>query len=106
MAAKRESGRSRQREEPEPAPTDGTVRAGVLALIAELGITGEAPAGQRARAALALNLASQLDGDAGMASAAISRELRATLDDLEGTDGPDADSDFARWQRQLGTPSV
>lgn len=55
-----------------------------------------------ARAQLAISLAKKLDEDAGMATAAIARELRATLADLEGrTDGG---SDFDKLMAQLSAP--
>lgn len=57
-----------------------------------------------ARAQLAISLAKKLDEDAGMATAAIARELRATLADLEGrTDGS---SDFDTLIAQLSAPMV
>jgi len=54
---------------------------------------------------LAVTLAKALDGDAGMATAAISRELRATLSELESRNGEDAD-DFTDFLKELSTPMV
>ena len=61
-------------------------RAAVQATLAQL----EADPATDARAQLALTLADALDAGAGMATAAISKELRATLRELEeGGGGPD-----------------
>lgn len=54
---------------------------------------------------LAVTLAQALDGDAGMATAAISRELRATLNELESRNGEDTD-DFSQFLRELSAPVV
>jgi hypothetical protein len=54
---------------------------------------------------LAVTLAKALDGDAGMATAAISRELRATLNELESRNGEDTD-DFSQFLRELSAPVV
>lgn len=55
-----------------------------------------------ALAEIALTLARSLDGGAGMAVAAVSKELRATLAELEprADDEPD---DADRWLRELQT---
>lgn len=58
-----------------------------------------------ARARLAVVLAKTLDGDAGMATAAVSRELRATLTELESRDGGNTD-EFTDLLRQLSAPMV
>ena len=58
-----------------------------------------------ARARLAIVLAISLDAGAGMATAAISRELRATLTELENRDGGDTDG-FANLLEQLSAPVV
>lgn len=58
-----------------------------------------------ARGRLAIVLAVTLDGGAGMATAAVSRELRATLTELECRDGGDTDG-FADLLRQLSSPVV
>jgi hypothetical protein len=54
---------------------------------------------------LAVTLAKALDGDAGMATAAISRELRATLSELESRNGEETD-DFTDFLKELSTPMV
>lgn len=54
-----------------------------------------------ALSALALTLAAQLDAGAGMATAAVSKELRATLDALTPEDVPD--DAFARFAADLST---
>jgi len=56
-----------------------------------------------ALAELARSLADSLDSGAGMAAAAVSKELRATLHELDGDDAGDDDA-FSEWERQLGTP--
>ena len=58
-----------------------------------------------ALAAQALNLAAKLDGDAGMATAAVSKELRATLDALTPSEEDDDDL-VARLQAPVGDPKV
>ena len=61
-------------------------RRAVVATLAQL----EADPATDARAQLALTLADSLDAGAGMATAAISKELRAVLAELEeGGGGPD-----------------
>lgn len=59
-----------------------------------------------ARGRLAIVLAKTLDGDAGMATAAVSRELRATLSELEGRTNGDSNDDFARLLADLSAPVV
>jgi hypothetical protein len=59
-----------------------------------------------ARGRLAVTLAKALDGDAGMATAAISRELRATLSELEGRGNGDTDDDLTKFLAELSTPMV
>jgi len=58
-----------------------------------------------ARARLAVTLAVALDGDAGMATAAISRELRATLTELENRNDGNSD-EFSRLLADLSAPVV
>ena len=58
-----------------------------------------------ARARLAVILASTLDADAGTATASVSRELRATLLELEGRNSGDSD-DFNRILAELSSPMV
>lgn len=55
---------------------------------------------------LAVTLAKALDADAGMATAAVSRELRATLTDLEGRHGGDDDDGLDRLLAELSAPLV
>lgn len=59
-----------------------------------------------ALARLAITLAVALDGDAGMATAAVSRELRATLADLEGRHGGDDDDGLASLLAELSASVV
>ena len=59
-----------------------------------------------ALARLAVTLAQTLDGDAGMATAAVSRELRATLTDLEGRHGGSDDDELTKFLAQLSAPLV
>ena len=59
-----------------------------------------------ARGRLAVTLAKALDGDAGMATAAISRELRATLSELEGRGNGDTNDELGRFLAELSTPVV
>ena len=80
--AKKPAPRKRAVKPPPPLPN----RAAVQAMLAQL----EADPKSDARAQLALTLADALDAGAGMATAAISKELRATLRELEeGGGGPD-----------------
>lgn len=65
----------------------------------------EVDAAKDARGRLCIVLAVSLDGDAGMATAAISRELRATLTELESRDGGNTD-EFTDLLRQLSAPMV
>ena len=99
---KRASGRSRQasKQPPKPAPAAG-VELAVMALIDSLNLDGDHP--RIALAAMALTLAKELDAGAGMASAAMVKELRATLHELGGDDGSDDDA-FAEWERSLANP--
>jgi hypothetical protein len=55
---------------------------------------------------LALNLASQLDGGAGMAHAAIANQYRAAMDAIRKSASPDDDDDdFDKFLSGLGTPT-
>jgi hypothetical protein len=76
------------------------MRAATLATLVQL----EADPVVDARAQLALTLADALDAGAGMATAAISRELRATLAELsQGHGGDDAFDEFvAGLSSQVG----
>ena len=107
-AAKRPSGRSRQAAKaaaapPPDPPVGGAVAASVAALVAELNLEGDLA--RSALAQLALTLAAHLDAGAGMAAAAVAKELRATLHELEGDGVPDDDDAFARWEADLANPS-
>ena len=68
----------------ESGPVERKVRADVGALVCQH------PMGE-ALAELAFTLARALDDGAGMATAAVSRELRAALNDLAGSVMPDDD---------------
>jgi hypothetical protein len=74
-------------------------RKAVLATLERLG----ADPGSDALAQLALTLADELDAGAGMATAAISRELRATLSELSesGGDGDELDVFLAGLSAQV-----
>lgn len=54
-----------------------------------------------ARGRLAVTLAVTLDGDAGMATAAVSRELRATLTELEARENETTTDGFAALIAEL-----
>lgn len=104
-AAKRPSGRSRQAAKttapPEQTPSaQGRVGAAVAALVESLDLDGDHP--RLALAAVAEALAREIDAGAGMAAAAMAKELRATLAELGG-EGDDDDDAFAEWERQLGS---
>lgn len=79
-------------------PNEKALRATLKQL--EVSVTSDA------RARLAVTLAQTLDGDAGMATAAVSRELRATLAELEGRHGSDDTSEISRILAELSTPVV
>ena len=100
-ASKRERGRQRSKG---PAgvvgPTFGDVSRSVAALVESM---GEITPGQSVLASAALVLAGELDRGAGMAAAAVSKELRATMAELGGDDG-DGDDAFSEWERQLSNP--
>lgn len=57
-----------------------------------------------ARAAVAIVLAQALDDGAGLAVAAVSRELRATLSELEA--GKDEDGEISEFVRRLRVAEV
>lgn len=69
------------RKTPVPAvlSISSTNRAAVVALLDSLRVDGAIDTHDEALGALALTLAQSLDDGAGMATAAVSRELRATL---------------------------
>jgi len=78
------------------------VAAAVSALVASLDLDGDLP--RLALAELAMTLAHGLDAGAGMAAAAMVKEMRATLADLGGDDADDDDA-FTEWERQLANPT-
>jgi hypothetical protein len=88
----------RKRAAPKPAALPN--RAAVLATLARL----ETDPTIDARAQLALTLADQLDAGAGMATAAVSKELRATLRELEEAGGDD--DEFDRFLAGMSGPVV
>ena len=87
----RPSGRSRTREAQAPIDTDapaGSVELAVISDLESLAVTD----GQRGLAATAITLARSLDAGAGMAAAAVARELRVTLEAIrEGGSGDNDD---------------
>lgn len=93
--------------EPDPDLPALSVEAAVRESLA--GIPEVAPA-HAALVATALTLARKLDEGAGLATAAVSRELRSTLDVLtkqEGDDDDDALSDFvSRLSAPMGNPAL
>lgn len=100
-AQKRSTGRQRTAKTPE-APTQVGNVASVLGLLESLRREQPLDARDEALGQLALTLAGSLDSGAGMATAAVSKELRATLADLlkDRHDGDD-DSD---WTAGLSAP--
>lgn len=103
MAAKRPTGRSRTAKEtpdssvsPDVVPVTAAIDAYLASL--DLDERGEV------LAAVARNLAVTLDIGAGLAAAAVSKELREVLAALGGDDVGDGDA-FSAWEAQLGTPS-
>lgn len=82
---------------PAQGPNEKAVRSSLKRL--DVSVTDDA------HGRLAVTLAKALDGDAGMATAAISRELRATLSELESRNGEDTD-DFSEFLRELSAPVV
>jgi len=91
-----------RKTQPAPADLDLSVEAEVRAELAH------APAlhpAHRSLVATAYTLARKLDEGAGMATAAVSKELRATLDAiLKGAD--DDDDGLDAFVNGLGTPSM
>lgn len=83
-----------------------SVEAAVRTTVADL--PEEAPA-HVSLVALALTLARKLDEGAGLATAAVARELRSTLDVLTRTEGDDDDelADFvSRLSAPMGDPAI
>ena len=85
-------------------PQHGPVETAVRGDIDAIDVTGSTA---RSLAAAAINLAAKLDADAGMATAAVSRELRETLKALADAAGDDDGSDLlAELSSQVGdTPA-
>ena len=77
------------------------VTESVRVLIESLDPVADSPH-RRALCEVALNLAGCLDSGAAMASAAISKEVRATLGEIVGEVEQVDDDDFSTWTRQLG----
>lgn len=87
-----------------PAPAVGLpMTAAITALVDGLDLGDDKR--RLALAQLAKTLAGQLDDGVGMATAAVSKELRATLAELEGEDAGDDDDSFSQWEHQLGSPA-
>jgi hypothetical protein len=86
---------------PAPPPPPPTNEARVLALIESLRQASPVDTRDEAIGQLALTLAKALDEGAGMATAAVARELRATLADL-ARDRDDGDDDD--WTSGLPAP--
>ena len=82
-------------------PVASTNEARVTALIESLRQAGPIDTRDEALGQLALTLAKALDEGAGMATAAVARELRATLADL-ARDRDDGDDDD--WTSGLSAP--
>lgn len=77
-----------------------------LATARSLRDIGELPTGLAGLGESALALARALDGDAGLATAAVARELRATLVKLAEGASDDGDADpFAEFSAGLGVPA-
>lgn len=102
---KRPSGRSRMAARGDSQPTPdastapqsvGPVEEATRAQLAEMTV----PPSRQALAAVALNLARTLDNGAGMAAAAVARELRLTMDAL-GREADGADDDVTALLREL-----
>lgn len=86
--------RASAKRTPQEVPSHGPTETAVRAEVAALNAAGEHPS--EALAQMAYHLARKLDTDAGLATAAVARELRATLAALtpvkETDDGDDLDA--------------
>ena len=90
------------KQPPKPRPSLGSVLTAVEADLEQLALSGPV---DRTLAEAARSLASSLDGDAGMAAAAISRELRAILAELTPKERDDGDRDaLANLLKSLARP--
>jgi hypothetical protein len=86
-------------------PVSLPCRAAVVATLDRLGVDPMLDA----RAQVALTLADSLDAGAGMATAAVARELRATLTELEehhGGGSSELDRFLASMSSEVGDPKV
>ena len=83
-----------------PEQEGGPVTAAVVTDLGEMPLSGPVSG---ALAATAVTLAGALDAGAGLATAAVARELRATLQALAGTQGGD-DDDTADLLGRLSAP--
>lgn len=90
--------RTAPKDQPTPREPTGANEAAVQRTLA--GLPTDNPRWD-ALAALAVTLAMQLDAGAGMATAAVSKELRAVLDELTPKDVPD--DAFAKFAADLST---
>lgn len=77
-----------------PSDDLGPNAISVSNLVADLRREDQMDSHGEALATLALTLAAALDGGAGMATAAVARELRATLDKLTESSHVDDDDDW------------
>ena len=84
--------------------TPATNHSAATSLVADLRREGAWDSHSETLAQLALTLARQLDEGAGMAAAAISREFRATIDELVRLQEPDADDGEDDWVAGLSAP--
>lgn len=96
----------------QPAPSRGRAKQRSLVSETSASITALRKAGRlegrEAHAELALLLARTLDEGAGLAVAAVAREFRATMAELERVDDGDGDGEdeFVAWMRsEVGDPS-
>lgn len=55
---------------------------------------------------VALNLASTLDGGAGLAAAAVANQLRVTLNEIAKSKTGEEDDDFAQWATGLTVAGI
>lgn len=100
LPAKRPGGK-RAALKPPPDAEGGRVSSAITALIDSLDLEGDLT--RLALAELAMTLAHGLDAGAGMAAAAMVKEMRATLRELGGGGASDDDL-FSEWERQLSNP--
>jgi len=93
------AGRSRKHA---PQPDDLSVEIEVRAQLADAPVVHPA---HRALVATAITLARKLDEGAGMATAAVAKELRATLDAILSVP-QDTEDELDAFVNSLGTPSL